>query len=154
MWFFLLWALLMFGVGVTLIIAALRNLQRGHASRRWPQARGRIVRAIVLVHTAPEDHSESYSPQVEYEYTIDGTTYRSSRRRFGQIGSWGRAQAERTTASYPPGSTVPLSFNPQKPAESVLMVGTSWGNLAIAAAGIIFAGCGYALYQHALGRAS
>jgi hypothetical protein len=142
----------MFCTGGVLIIAAVRNLQRGFARRRWPQTQGRIVRAFVLVHT-DSGEGDSYTPQVEYEYAIDAKTYRSSRRRFGQIGSWGRAQAERTIAPYQPGSSVPVYFNPSKPAEAVLATGTSWGNFLIAAAGIIFSGCGYALYEHARGRA-
>lgn len=146
MWFFRIWALLFLSVGVLSVGLAIRNLLKGSASRRWPQVQGRILRALVLVQTESEG-GDSYTPQVEYEYTVEGIEYRGKRLRYGQTtGSWGRKQAKRTIGRFTVGGPAPVWFNPRKPADSVLVRGTSWGNLAILFAGLVFVGAGYALW--------
>jgi Protein of unknown function (DUF3592) len=147
MWFFRLWSLLCLSVGVLLVGVAIRNQWKGLASRRWRQAEGRILRAMVLVQTE-SDRGKSYTPQVEYEYTVDGVEHRGNRLRYGQTGSWGVKQAKRTVGRFIVGEAVPVWFNPQNHADSVLLRGTSWGNLAILCGGLVFLGAAYALWAH------
>ena len=108
-------------------------------------ALGRVVRSFVWVQT-DGDGGRSYTPQVEYEYTVQGNTYRGMRLRFGQIGSWSREQAERVIARYSPSSTVRVFFDPCKPGDAVLVSGISWGNVAIACSGVLFLACAYLLH--------
>src|SRR5438105_5034061 len=110
MWFLRIWASLSGATGVFLVGLAFRNVARGSASRGWPRTEGRVVRSFVLVDNSDEG-GEGYTPQVEYEYSVDGVTYRAMRLQFGRTGSWSRERAERVIAPYTAGSGVPVFFN-------------------------------------------
>jgi hypothetical protein len=125
---------------------AVRNLMKGIASRGWSQTTGTISRAFVLVETDPEGN-KGFTPSIEFEYVVEGNRYKGSRLRYGQVGSSNRERAERTIAGYPVGTSVSVFFDPRNPKDSVLLCGTSWGNLFIAAAGIAFLGTGFVLHQ-------
>jgi hypothetical protein len=126
---------------------AVRNAVRGFASRGWPQVQGRVLRSFVLVDRHFEN--EFFTPQVEYEYQVDGTTYRRMVLCYGRGGSGNRRQAERVIAPYPPGARVPVFFDPGKPADAVLQRGTHWNNLAIALSAIAFLWAGFAFLLQA-----
>jgi hypothetical protein len=128
----------MAAIGAFLIGLSIRNWMRGAASGSWPTAQGRILRSFVLVQ---KDRSrQSFTPQVEYEYFVEGVVYRATRLRYGQSGTWTRAQSERSIAPYPAGGQAPVFFNPAHPADAVLRRGTSWGNAGVALAGCVFLG--------------
>lgn len=134
--------------GALLILVSLRNAWRGSASRRWPQAPGRITRSFVLIGDDGED-GETYTPRIEYEYQVEGTNYRGTVLQQGRIGSWSRKRAERIIAPYSPGASVVVFFDERRPANAVLLPGTSWGNLAVALAGLVFLACAVLLWQPA-----
>ena len=150
MWFYRLVELAFLGCGGFLLVLALRNFYYGSASKNWPQTLGRIIRSYVLVDRS--DDGKGYTPQLEYEYTFQGSSYRGKRIRFGQIGSWSRKQAEGILAPFPEGSAVSVFVDPANSEEAVLIRGTSWGNLVIVLAGAIFAWFGYMMHIHATDR--
>src|SRR5262245_57887628 len=135
-----------FLVGAFLIALALRNARKGQLSRQWPQFPGRIIRSFVFVDTDSEG-GEGYTPRVEYEYAVAGAKYQGARLRYGQTGSSTRERAERIVAGYPSGSSVMVFVNPRQPEDAVLVSGTSWGNVAILLAGLVFIGAAIALIQ-------
>lgn len=147
MWFLRIAALVCSAIGAFLAGLAVRNVARGRASKRWPQARGRILRSFVLV-DHDRDGGEAFTPKVEYEYVVEGTTYRGGRLRYGQTGSWNRRQAERVIGPYAAGTPVNVFFDALHPADAVLLRGTSWGNVALALSGIAFLAVGYVLGVH------
>src|SRR6266481_1968507 len=122
-------------LGALLVLLALRNAWRGYGSRRWPQTPGRITRSFVLVGD-DGGGSDTYTPQIEYEYTVEGTDYRGRLLQHGQIGSWNRERAEQVIARYPSGANAIVFFDPRRPTTAVLSQGLSRGNLAIALAGL------------------
>jgi hypothetical protein len=124
-------------VGAFLIGVAVRNIVRGAASRRWPQAQGRILRSFVLVHKH-DDGGESFVPQIEFEYLVEGRTHRGMRLQYGRIGSGSRRRAERVLAPFPAGASVRVFFDPRKPADAVLVPGAARGNAVIVLAGVAF----------------
>jgi hypothetical protein len=142
MWLLRFWQVLFTVGGLFLVGLAVRNMFRGSASRRWPQAPGRILRSVVLVEKDP-DGSEGFMPQVEYEYVVGRTTYRGMRLRYGQIGSASRRRAKRVIARYQAGASVSVFVDPRNPGNAVLIPGRDWGNLAIALAGAAFLACAY-----------
>jgi hypothetical protein len=133
-------------IGVFLLCLAFRNSWRGRASRQWSRTPSLITRSFVLVNT-DNDGGFTYMPQIEYEYTVDGVAYRGTVLRNGQIGSGNRAQAEKVIAPYPEGASITSFYDASRPQTSVLVQGTSWGNLAIAAAGLAFLACGLAMMR-------
>jgi hypothetical protein len=134
-------------VGAFLIGVAFRNILRGAASRRWPQAQGRILRSFVLVHK-DDDGGEGFVPQVEFEYQVEGMTHRGMRLQYGRIGSGSRRRAERVLAPYPAGVSVRVFFDPRKPADAVLVPGAARGNAVIALAGAVFLACARLIQIH------
>jgi uncharacterized protein DUF3592 len=136
----------MCGAGAFLIGLAIRNARTGSASRRWPQVEGRVLRSFVLVQE-DADGVRGSTPQVEYEYVVEGTTFRGMRLRYGQTGSWSRGQAERVIAPYPAGARVRVFFDPRKPGDAVLIRGVFWGNVAIALAGVSFVVAAYLIQR-------
>ncbi|MGD1096845.1 MAG: DUF3592 domain-containing protein [Bryobacteraceae bacterium] len=145
-WFSRLGEALLSIPGVLLLGLAVRNFAKGSASRNWPRTQGCILRSFVLVGTS--DEGESFTPQVEYEYVVEGVKYRSTRLRYGQIGSWNRKRAEGTIAPYTVGAREPVFYNPRKPAESVLIRGTGLGNLVIVLAALVFILFAYGMERH------
>ena len=139
-------------LGLFLLSLSIRNWWRVRLSRHWPSAPGRINRSFVLV-TSDSDGNVSYTPQVEYDYTVEGTAYRGTLLQSGQLGSSNRARAEQAIAPYPADTTVPVFYDPRRPAIAVLVRGTSWGNLAIAAGGLIFLACAFTFGPSEIARA-
>lgn len=130
--------------GALLLGMALRNIARGTASRNWPETSGTILRTFVSVQTDSEG-AKGYTPSIEYEYIVEGSRHKGTRLQYGQVGSWSREHAERTIAAYAAGTSVRVFVNPRNPKDSVLLSGTSWGNLFLAMAGIVFLGAGFML---------
>jgi len=83
-----------------LILLAPRNAWRGCASLRWPQTTGES-RILSCWWRRCRDGT-TYTPKIEYEYTVEGTSHRGTLLRHGQIGNWSRKQAEQVIAPYPP----------------------------------------------------
>jgi Protein of unknown function (DUF3592) len=57
---------------------------------------------------------------VTYAYEVNGTSYESSRIRFGQGRTRFRSQAEELVGRYPAGSDVDVHYNPADPGVAVL----------------------------------
>lgn len=146
MWFIRYAEVVSFTVGAFLVFLAVRNARAGLASRGWLRVPGLVVRSFVLVQTY--DEGTGYFPTVEYEYNVEGRNYSGSRLRFGQTGSSNRGQAERVIAPYQAGASVEVFVNPARLSEAVLVPGTSWGNTAIALAGLAFLFAGLMLALH------
>lgn len=125
-------------VGLVLVFASVggfalwtyfKDRQKAEASKQWMPVNGRVVESHVEVRQGySEDHgtTHSYAPHVEYEYEVNGITYRSDRLQPGTrvfISSRGRAEAE--VARYAPGTPVTVYCDPANPAEAVLQPGKS-----------------------------
>ena len=135
-----------FVIGAFLTGLAVRNALRGYASRGWPHVPGWIIRSFVRVDTDSEG-GVSYTPQVEYEYNVAGTPYRGTELRYGQTGYSTREGAERAIGACTPGASVPVFFNPRRPATAVLVPTRSRRNVLIAGAGLVFLACALALFR-------
>ncbi len=132
--------------GAFLFLLALRNAWRGYSSRRWPRTTGRVTRSFVLVgHDG--DGGATYTPRIEYEYAIGGTSYHGTLLKHGAIGCSSRERAEKVLVPYPVGSEIVVLFDPRQPSTSVLLPGMALGNLAIAAGGLAFLLCAALLWQ-------
>ncbi|GEM_PF-6658156 len=92
-----------------------------------------------------------YQPRIQYEYTVSGDTYQSTR--FSYLGPASQSQedVQRIIDRYPPGSRQSAYYNPGNPAEAVLHKGKTsidlksgyfWVPFILVAAGlfVIFVG--------------
>lgn len=123
---FPLWATWLFALlvllGSFLIFVQFTRLEKANAQKSWPQTNGIIVRSEVA-------QNRGAWPVITYEYTINGKPFTgSSSLKFPGFG--GRTSrldaAKKTIAKYPPGQKVPVYYNPQNPALSMLRPGPTW----------------------------
>ena len=94
------------------------------AARGWAQASGMILTSRVQDAPAPKGGREFF-PVIEYEFSFDGQTFKTSHWRVGNYSLGQRETAETITSCYPAGSRVNVFVNPKHPAKSVLEYGTS-----------------------------
>ena len=92
------------------------------APRRWLQVNGTIVASRIEKKYASRGGYQ-FVPMIEYEYSYNEQTFKSSRRRAGNYISGKRKYADAVISHYPVGSSVTVFINPQKPATSALEYG-------------------------------
>ncbi len=113
--FFLVFALA--GGGVGAILFGVPYFQ-GRAAQSWVERSCEILRSGLA--TSHDGEGTSYSIELEYEYTYDGTTYQSTRYSFEQGSSSLRDWREEVVRSLPVGSKTVCYVNPASPAEAVI----------------------------------
>ena len=91
--------------------------------RDWPSARGKVVVSEVREIDTTDDDGKtdtSYSPRIEYEYTVGSETHRGSRIQFG--GPWGGSEvgALSYVERYPLCAEVEVAYDPAAPERCTL----------------------------------
>lgn len=124
---------------------------KAKAAQSWPVAVGRVLTSEVVVEERDDSMQSGttwYNPVVTYTYSVTGRELEGRRLRFGNPRMARRKKAEAAVAAYPPGSSTPVRYNPDKPEEAVLE--TEKPNpvyLALALFGLPFIGIGLAWSQ-------
>ena len=95
----------------------LRMAWEASNARTWPVANGTVRTSQWRQFTGKGCH---YGLNLQYTYVVDGASYRGDNYRFG--GECG-AEVVRIAAAHPVGSQVPVHYNPEVPARSVVEVG-------------------------------
>jgi hypothetical protein len=118
------------GFAVVAAMMALAFNRYALQTRRWPRVPGQIESASVKAFQERKDDGPGwrthYRPEIVYSYVVEGVRYTGDKASRGvQSSSTMEAPARRRAARYAPGSTVPVYYNPENPAESVLNPG-SW----------------------------
>ena len=114
-----LFALVLGGLGVYLIIHSQRSKQKAAMSQTWPMVKGLITETNI----STQEHNETlrFVPVVRYTYEVDGLTYESRQITFGSGVEFGsRQKAADYLAAYPLDAEVSVYYNPEKPSEAVL----------------------------------
>jgi hypothetical protein len=120
--------------GIYLIHRGIQSVEEAIASRDWPTVTGEIIRSSVKMtespiirdgREVPNQTSKSYSPDVEYRYTVNGQELTGTRVTIEDESVGTRASAQTIVDQFPPHKTVPVSYRPDQPATSVLVPG-SW----------------------------
>ncbi len=124
------------GVGIGLGIWGWGVLTNARASEAWPTVEGRVVRSDIDEQF--DEEGDSYVPQIDYEYTVDGLEYENDRVRFGQNSYSSRRRAEEETGRYPVGRRVEVYYEPGNPENSVLEPGASLGSYLGVSLGAMF----------------
>jgi hypothetical protein len=112
-----------FLAGAILLFFAIRTRQKSSASMSWPSTIGEISVATVRQNSSTDEDghvSFTYSPVVEYDFSVDNETYRGRRINYGITDSPSREAAQREVDRFKPGMQVPVYYNPEKPNEAVL----------------------------------
>lgn len=103
-------------IGPGMIFVGLRLRSKARASQSWLQVMGRVAKAALM----KDGDGMAVEAAVEYDYSVNGVSYRGKRLRFG---GWYRrlpfiqADLER----YRPGFEVAVFYDPNKPSDAVLL---------------------------------
>lgn len=131
-------ALALVVAGIWLVIVMMASLQEAFARRDWPTASGRITQAEV-------SQTRDLSPQIRYEYAIDGRSFvGSSSVDFPGFGGRGNRLdvAEKLVAQYAAGKEIDVYYDPENPAISLLKPGPTWDLFGKAGLGAFFVAAG------------
>jgi uncharacterized protein DUF3592 len=139
------WILLLIGpafflLGCLMIWFGLRNRKLAKASKSWPSAAGKIVVSQVMRSYDAETKRDTYSADVQYEYTVGGETLRGKRVQFGAGWSTNTARrpAEALVARYPAGAAVSVFYDPAAPSQCTLEQSASGSNIVLFIIGAAF----------------
>lgn len=99
--------------------------RREQVARDWPQASGVIVASTTLRQYAGRGRS-AVTPIIEYEFTHDGRSFRSSHWRLFNFSVGNSISAGAVRSRYPVGHSVTVYVNPRNPMKSVLERQPSW----------------------------
>ena len=116
----ILMALAGFSVAVGFLI---RRIEQ--AASKWPRASGIIVTSATESQSLGRGRTEVF-PIIEYEFTHEGRSFRSSHWRKFNFSVGNSISAQAVTARYPVGSSVSVLVNPRNPMRSVLECEPSW----------------------------
>lgn len=116
------------GIGVAVLIWGIRNRNKAEASNTWSSVEGVITSAQIDEDTDVDEDgfsSTTYTPQWQYQYTVNGNSYTGERISFGAVRGYGRLKkAQEELDKYPVNSSVRVYYDPEIPEESVLVQGT------------------------------
>ncbi len=131
---FSLLLLLFLGGGIYLVQRGLKSVEQSIVSRDWPTVDGEIVRSAVKLTESPVREngrevlikkSRSYSPSIEYRYTVQGQGLTGTRVTIDDESLGTKASAQAIVDRYPNHAKVKVSYQPDQPKTSVLEPG-SW----------------------------
>lgn len=113
--------------GAVYIISTIVTRRRFQGPANWPKAAGEVLRAFVYRHErrTPQETSITYTPVVEYAYTVGEQRYTSEKRDFAPYYCDSFAEerkAAEIVAELPPGKPITVRYNPVVPAQSALKV--------------------------------
>jgi hypothetical protein len=136
-------------IGAVLSIFGVFFLRTAFASYGWPSAPG-TVQAInaSLYRSEYGGNRRTYVYQVTYSYAVNEIAYTGDRYSLGEGPTASRPydtarEAERAgKEAYPPGSEIPVYYDPQTPTAAVLKRGTNIGTYAPLIMGLFFLPCG------------
>jgi len=113
--------------GVIYVISTIVTKRSFQGAANWPKAAGEVLRAFVYRHErrTPQETSVTYTPVVEYAYTVGEQRYTSERRDFAPYDCatfTDEQKAAAIVAALPPGKSVTVRYNVNAPAQAALCV--------------------------------
>ena len=111
----------------------------GSASESWPTVDGQIISSTITSTYSTGGSSEKNTPVVEFEYSVEGKSFRGDRIRFATSTYADYKSAEVVTKRYSVGRTVPVFYDPEDVSNSVLEPGKSGSRWYLIGIGIVIA---------------
>ncbi len=126
----ILWfALILIAAGGLLTVYALCLIRRAVKAKQWHRAQGSVISSkIDEMNHMGSDADVAVRANIQYQYTVNGTTYRSKRVFFGDmLRSSVYSRANRYLAKYPVDAKVNVYYDLHKPRQAVLEPGVKPG---------------------------
>ena len=113
--------------GAVYVISTIMTKRSFQGTANWPKVAGEVVRAFVYRHErrTPKETSITYTPVVEYAYTVAEQRYTSEKRDFAPYDCatfTEEKKAAEIVAELPPGKSVTVRYNPDVPEQAALEV--------------------------------
>ncbi len=125
-------------IGLASSWAAFLDHRKAQAALAWPATQGKVLFASVR---EVRGDSTTYKPDILYEYHAHGLHHSAKVWRFGAFSNSSKSKTEAIIAEYPYGRDITVFFNPQNPADAVLVPGeVTW--VARFVIGLVFAAVG------------
>jgi len=122
-------------IGLALSWAAFLDHRKAQAALGWPATQGKVLASSVR---EVGGDLTTYKPDILYEYHAHGLHHSAKVWRFGVFSNSSKSKAEAIIAEYPYGRDITVFFNPQNPADAVLVPGeVTW--VARFVIGLVFA---------------
>lgn len=113
----------LFLVGAWYMYRAVSMRIKSEKAKAWPQAKGKIISSSVEednLRNAMGKVSNVYVASIAYEYTVNGELLKGSKVTFGHP-VYDYLTASRIRDKYPVDSEINVPYDPENPAESVLV---------------------------------
>jgi hypothetical protein len=94
---------------------------------RWQKGVAEIIDTrieVVRVHGSDGDTETGFMPLANYRFTVGGDEYTGSRVKYSGASFTTQPQASRWQAAHVPGTTVPVSYDPENPSDCALELDT------------------------------
>lgn len=118
-------------LGIAGVIASVRLLRRGGASRHWPSARCQILSSVVERRMTLRGEAQSdnfyWAPLIKYEFIVAGRRCDGVESGNGISWSIEKNLADRFAAQFPAVKDATVYYNPTDPADSCLIRGQTRG---------------------------
>ena len=139
------------GMGLLFVGLGLWIWNQYRRCARWPKTTGTVESSEVqqswVAGSGGQGGGRTYYVRVRYAYQVDGETLLSKQvYSIGQRGFATAGGAEKVAGRFSVGATVPVWFNPAKPASAFLINGTRMMIVAFLGFGLLF--CGIGLWLH------
>ncbi len=137
-------ALLFAGLGLggaALLLVSVSDVWRGWESERWSEVEATVLAARLIEVRQIRSTEPAYRPEVSYRYTVANREHIAARVDFGAIATPDRETAERELgARFSPGMILTAYYDPQNPAEAVIVPGIQAKAGILGVLGVILVG--------------
>jgi len=110
-------------VGVAFMYTAISGRLKSKSAQHWPTVKGKVLSSEAVedrFRSATGKATIAYVPDVSYEYVVMGQPFTGKNVIFGEK-AYDYITASRICEKFAVGSTPDVYYNPNKPAESVLV---------------------------------
>jgi hypothetical protein len=124
------------GIGVLCLATGLVKLAASWKASSWPKTDGVILES--RLEEQVDSETSGVVAHLRYEYSVDGTRHRSSRVSFAQRSVTNDDWSRELVARHPAGCTVTVRYDPARPSNAALFVGTPLASFAQPLVGLAF----------------
>ena len=133
----------MVGLGSYLVVQARMNMAKATASETWQATDGRILKSDIQVRGLTRRKRRA-TVTISFQYNVGEQSYTGNKLSFEKQDSFQPEAAEELLRPYPSGATCTVYYDPDNPADSVLIKGTRGSNIINLLTGVFFAIAGLA----------
>lgn len=116
--------LIFIGIGIGMLIRLFKNISKAQHSKNWLVTQAEIISSGLDAETTTDTEgyqTTTYIANVQFNYVVHNQTFESNRINFDYgMRTSNRKKQQSIVDQYPVGRKVPVYYNPENPADSVL----------------------------------